>query len=46
MSQIYLAGPFFSEEQIDRVSRIEKALEENKTVTSFLLSTSSPRKQL
>ena len=35
MSQIYLAGPFFSEEQIDRVSRIEKALEENKTVTSF-----------
>lgn len=24
MSQIYLAGPFFSEEQIDRVSRIEK----------------------
>ncbi|HBM7263998.1 TPA: nucleoside 2-deoxyribosyltransferase, partial [Enterococcus faecium] len=22
MSQIYLAGPFFSEEQIDRVSRI------------------------
>lgn len=48
MSQIYLAGPFFSEEQIDRVSRIEKALEENKTVTSFYspLSTSSPRKQL
>lgn len=35
MSQIYLAGPFFSEEQIDRVSRIEKALEENKTITSF-----------
>ncbi|MBK4787115.1 nucleoside 2-deoxyribosyltransferase [Enterococcus faecium] len=38
MSQIYLAGPFFSEEQIDRVSRIEKALEENKTVTSFYSS--------
>lgn len=35
MSQIYLAGPFFSEEQVDRVARIEKALEENPTVTGF-----------
>lgn len=35
MSQIYLAGPFFSEEQVERVARIEKALEENPTVTGF-----------
>ncbi|MDB1679884.1 MULTISPECIES: nucleoside 2-deoxyribosyltransferase [Enterococcus] len=35
MSRIYLAGPFFSKEQIERVSKIEKALEENKTVSSF-----------
>lgn len=32
MSNIYLAGPFFSEEQIERVRRIEEALEQNKTV--------------
>ncbi|MGG5357691.1 MULTISPECIES: nucleoside 2-deoxyribosyltransferase [unclassified Enterococcus] len=35
MSRIYLAGPFFSKEQIERISRIEKALTENTTVTSF-----------
>ena len=33
--QIYLAAPFFSEEQIDRVARIEAALEANPTVTDF-----------
>ncbi len=33
--QIYLAAPFFSDEQIDRVARIEAALEANPTVTDF-----------
>ncbi|KGB50305.1 nucleoside 2-deoxyribosyltransferase [Leuconostoc mesenteroides P45] len=40
MSQIYLAGPFFSDEQIDRVKRIEAALDSNPTVTDYY----SPRK--
>ncbi|EOH88997.1 nucleoside 2-deoxyribosyltransferase [Enterococcus villorum] len=35
MKYVYLAGPFFSEEQIDRIYQIEKALEENKTVTKI-----------
>ena len=33
MSRIYLAGPFFSEEQIERISRIEEALAKNNTAT-------------
>lgn len=37
---IYLAGPFFDEEQIDRVSRAEEALTKNASVDSFF----SPRK--
>lgn len=37
---IYLAGPFFDDEQIDRVSRAEQALEKNPTVASVF----SPRK--
>lgn len=40
MSQIYLAGPFFSDEQIVRVKRIEAALDSNPTVTDYY----SPRK--
>lgn len=39
MPKLYLAGPFFDDEQIDRISRIEQALEKNKTVMSFF----SPR---
>lgn len=39
MKKIYLAGPFFSDEQIDRVSKVEAALRENPTVTEFF----SPR---
>ncbi|MEQ7178796.1 nucleoside 2-deoxyribosyltransferase [Enterococcus thailandicus] len=35
MSQIYLAGPFFSEEQVERIQRIEQALEDNTTVSTF-----------
>ncbi|RRG17399.1 nucleoside 2-deoxyribosyltransferase [Weissella viridescens] len=33
--QVYLAAPFFSDEQIERVSNIEKALESNPTVDHF-----------
>ena len=39
MKNIYLAGPFFSDEQIDRVSKVESALRENPTVNQFF----SPR---
>ncbi|MDR3190359.1 MAG: nucleoside 2-deoxyribosyltransferase [Lactobacillaceae bacterium] len=35
MKHIYLAGPFFSDEQIDRLERVEAALEKNPTVASF-----------
>lgn len=35
MTRIYLAGPFFSEKQIDRIHRIEQALQNNATVDSF-----------
>ena len=37
--RIYLAGPFFSDEQIDRIARAEQALTQNQTVDSFF----SPR---
>ncbi len=37
--RIYLAGPFFSDEQIERIARAEHALTENQTVDSFF----SPR---
>ena len=37
--RIYLAGPFFSDEQIDRIARAEHALTQNQTVDSFF----SPR---
>ncbi|WP_395317698.1 nucleoside 2-deoxyribosyltransferase [Fructilactobacillus frigidiflavus] len=40
MAQIYLASPFFSEEQITRIEMVEKALTNNKTVADFY----SPRK--
>lgn len=40
MAQIYLASPFFSYEQIQRIEVVEKALEANPTVTDFY----SPRK--
>lgn len=33
--RIYLAGPFFSDEQIDRIARAEQALTQNQTVDSF-----------
>lgn len=35
MAQIYVASPFFSPEQVDRVTRLEQALEANPTVTDF-----------
>ncbi|MCO6184051.1 nucleoside 2-deoxyribosyltransferase [Leuconostoc fallax] len=35
MAQIYLAAPFFSDEQIDRVKRVEEALDANPTVTDY-----------
>lgn len=37
--QIYLAGPFFSPEQIARIEKVEAALRQNPTVDSFF----SPR---
>ena len=33
--KVYLAGPFFSDKQIEKVERLEKALSNNKTVASF-----------
>lgn len=35
MARIYLAGPFFSDEQIDRIHRVGAALTSNPTVESF-----------
>ena len=35
MKHIYLAGPFFDDEQIDRLERLEAALEANPTVAGF-----------
>ncbi|MFC6260476.1 nucleoside 2-deoxyribosyltransferase [Levilactobacillus fujinensis] len=35
MAQIYVASPFFSPEQVDRVERLEAALEANPTVKDF-----------
>lgn len=35
MAQIYIASPFFSPEQVDRVQRLEKILEANPTVRDF-----------
>lgn len=40
MAQIYLASPFFNEDQITRIEKVEKALDENTTVKSVF----SPRK--
>lgn len=40
MTKVYLAGPFFDDEQIDRISRMEEALTANAKVASFF----SPRK--
>ncbi|PWG00713.1 nucleoside 2-deoxyribosyltransferase [Levilactobacillus bambusae] len=37
--KIYLAGPFFDDEQINRIKRVEEALSTNVTVTDFF----SPR---
>ncbi|MHA8263092.1 nucleoside 2-deoxyribosyltransferase [Lactobacillaceae bacterium Melli_B3] len=39
MKKIYLAGPFFDDDQIARVQRLEEALTNNPTVDSFF----SPR---
>ncbi|CAD2070796.1 nucleoside 2-deoxyribosyltransferase [Jeotgalicoccus coquinae] len=39
--KIYLASPFFDEEQVERVKRVEKALADNPTVTEVF----SPRLQ-
>lgn len=39
--KIYLASPFFDEEQVERVKRVEKALADNPTVTEVF----SPRSQ-
>lgn len=35
MAQIYIASPFFSPEQVDRVQRVEEALKHNPTVSDF-----------
>lgn len=37
--RLYLAGPFFDDEQVNRIERIEKALDANKTVSDYF----SPR---
>lgn len=37
--KLYLAGPFFDDEQIDRIQRIEKALDNNPSVSEYF----SPR---
>ncbi|WP_414826950.1 nucleoside 2-deoxyribosyltransferase [Apilactobacillus kunkeei] len=37
--KLYLAGPFFDDEQIDRIQRIEKALDNNPSVSGYF----SPR---
>ncbi|MBW1605469.1 nucleoside 2-deoxyribosyltransferase [Lactobacillus sp. Sy-1] len=39
MKQIYLAGPFFDDNQVARIERVEEALTNNPTVGSFF----SPR---
>lgn len=39
MVKVYLASPFFSEEQLERVQRVEEALKANPTVTEVF----SPR---
>ncbi|HFK3785995.1 TPA: nucleoside 2-deoxyribosyltransferase [Klebsiella oxytoca] len=39
MVNIYIASPFFSDDQVDRVQRVEQALTANKTVDKFF----SPR---
>lgn len=39
MVKVYLASPFFDDEQVDRVKRVEQALLSNPTVTEFF----SPR---
>ena len=39
--KIYLASPFFDEEQVERVKRVEKALADNPTITEVF----SPRLQ-
>ena len=33
MTRIYLAGPFFSERQIEIIDSVEKALAKNETIT-------------
>ncbi|KRM90516.1 nucleoside 2-deoxyribosyltransferase [Fructilactobacillus florum] len=40
MAKIYLASPFFDAEQVTRIEKIEQALTQNPTVTSYF----SPRK--
>jgi len=41
MAQIYIASPFFSPEQVTRVTQLEEALAKNPTV-GFLFTTSTP----
>lgn len=41
MTKVYLAGPFFDDEQIERISRMEEALTANPKVESFF----SPRQE-
>lgn len=45
MKHIYLAGPFFSDEQIDRVKKVEAALNENSTVKDFFSPRLSPENE-
>ena len=37
MAKIYLAAPFFSDGQHDRINQVKEALEANKTVSSIFV---------
>lgn len=37
---LYLAGPFFDDQQVDRITRVEEALDQNPTIKDYF----SPRK--
>ncbi|WP_289889954.1 hypothetical protein [Virgibacillus pantothenticus] len=40
-ARVYLASPFFNDEQVERVKRVEQALEANPFVEAYF----SPRKE-
>ena len=37
MAKIYLAAPFFSDSQHERINQVKEALETNKTVSSIFV---------